>query len=232
MHSQPPKGFFITATDTGMGKTTVTKLLITESKKAGFSAIGCKPVACGVSEAGAGAEEDVLSYEAVNSLQLRREQINPLRFDLPVSPNIAAHSEGYTISVKHLAKQLHRLNCLPVDYIFYEGIGGWQVPLNDKETMVDLVRLLQLPVILVVGIRVGCLNHALLTWEAMVKEAPCVGWIANIMNPSVPAIDEHIATLKQRIGAPFLGTLPFHQEGIIEAHALTLNVIDARLTAA
>lgn len=223
MRSKLAKSFFVTGTDTGIGKTTVTKMLISEFKKKGFITIGCKPFACGFNEAGD--NEDVLTYEMINSIKLERKIINPLSFALPASPNIAAKMENKYISAKSLADQVRNLHELRVDYIFYEGVGGWKVPLNSEETMIDFARYLSCPLILVIGIRVGCLNHALLTWESISKEKIKVaGWIANIVDPQTPQIAEHISTIKHWISAPYLGTLSY-QEGLQQDHSLNINLI-------
>jgi dethiobiotin synthetase len=165
MRLKKAKRFFITGTDTGCGKTTVTQLLIQTLQQAGFQAIGCKPIACGVDQQGN--NEDVLAYERINSLALSRLQINPICLALPASPHLAAQQENRAIDVLALSQALNKLKALPVDFIFFEGVGGWKVPLNQRETTVDLALSLDIPLILVIGVRVGCLNHALLTWEAI-----------------------------------------------------------------
>lgn len=226
MQSEVAKGFFVTATDTGMGKTTVTKILINEFKKAGFKTLGCKPIACGGSQNED--HEDVQVYQSINSLQLPREIINPLYFSLPASPNIAAQYSQKKICALDLVDKLNRLRHLPVDYIFYEGIGGWKVPLNRHETMVDVAKELQLPILLIIGIRVGCLNHALLTWDAIIQEkVPVAGWISNIIDDSTPAIEEHIDTLQQWISAPYLGEVPFQNEEHQSISGFNINLLVA-----
>lgn len=211
------KGFFVTATDTGAGKTTVTQALIYELIKKGYLAIGCKPIACGTDIHFL--NEDALAYKRINSINLPMNDINPLCFELPVSPNIAAKAMGKHICLDQLIAKLHQHLCLPIDYIFYEGIGGWKVPINESETTADLAVKLQLPLIFVIGIRVGCLNHALLTWESIVREEiPVAGWIANVIDTNTPAIPEHITTLQHRISAPYLGMLTY-QNAIIDLNS-------------
>ena len=173
--------FFVTGTDTGIGKTTTTKQLILGLQQRGFTAAGCKPIACGLNENGQ--NEDVLIYQNINSLPMSRDQINPVCLTLPASPNIAAKYENQALEVSTLAESLQSIRKLPLDFIFYEGAGGWKVPINDKETLADLAISLQLPIILVIGIRVGCLNHALLTWDAVSQQpVTLAGWISNLVS--------------------------------------------------
>jgi dethiobiotin synthetase len=203
-----PNCFFITATDTGSGKTTVTRMLIQTLQQSGYRAVGCKPIACGLDEEGC--NEDVRVYEAINSLPLPRDQINPVCLSLPASPNIAAAKEQYVLEASHLSQKLKALQKLPCDVVFFEGVGGWKVPINSKETMVDVVSALLVPIILVIGIKVGCLNHALLTGEAIQGTGlPIVGWIGNVVDPATPAISDHLATLGSWLKAPCLAVLPF-----------------------
>lgn len=207
MPSTQPKGFFITGTDTNAGKTTITKMLVSEFIRLGYSSIGCKPISC--VENLDSHNHDGVHYLEVNSIDLPLSMISPVRFNLPVSPNIAAKASGKEICLKELNLQLRQFYNLPLDYIFFEGIGGWRVPVNDTETVADLVKLLQIPVILVVGLRVGCLNLAMLTMEALIKDnMKIAGWIANVIEENTPVVDEHIATLQSRFDVPYLGMVP------------------------
>lgn len=209
MRPNNSKCFFITGTDTHVGKTTLVKILIRELTRKGFSTIGCKPIAC--SDEHQGINEDVLAYLELNTVNLPMSVINPIRFNLPASPNIAAKISEQQICVDTLVKQLQLLYELPIDFIFFEGVGGWKVPINEKETTIDLAVKLNVPIILVVGIRVGCLNHALLTHDALLKEnVQVVGWVANVIDPNTPEISEHIATLENWLKIPLLGIIP-HQ---------------------
>ncbi|MBA2654821.1 MAG: dethiobiotin synthase [Gammaproteobacteria bacterium] len=224
MPSKLAKAFFVVATDTDAGKTYVTNHLIKRLQHQQFKVIGCKPIACGLNAAGD--NDDVLSYQRINSLPLLREQINPLCFPLPVSPNIAASAINEPICLKRLGIQLKLLRELPVDYVFYESIGGWKVPINEHETTIDLAIQLAVPIIFVVGMRVGCLNHALLTWDAICKEnIITAGWVANIIAPETPAMEQHILTLKHWISAPYLGTLPFQENNTVAESYLKLELL-------
>jgi dethiobiotin synthetase len=203
MSSKNARGFFVTGTDTGIGKTTVTRLLILALNQCELIAMGCKPIACGD-------REDAMVYSQVNPIPLCLDRINPLYLTLPASPNIAAKQANKVIALQDLTTPLKGLLDLPVDYVFFEGVGGWKVPLTDTQTTVDLALDLAFPLIVVVGIRVGCLNHTLLTWDSITRTPLKVaGWIANVIVESTPAMDEHIATLGQHISAPYLGMVPY-----------------------
>jgi dethiobiotin synthetase len=216
------KAFFVTATDTDAGKTMVTQSIIKNLQQINFTAVGCKPIACGFNKMGL--NEDVQVYERINSIQLPENLINPLRFELPASPNIAAAMIDFQIQVKQLLKPLKEVLTLPIDFVFFEGIGGLKVPLSESETLIDLIRELQVPIILVIGLRVGCLNHALLTWETICREQLTVaGWFGNVVDPAIPALAEHVETLRHWISAPFFGTLPY-QKSTSDQSFPTINV--------
>lgn len=203
MHLQKTKGFFVTGTDTEVGKTTVTRLLINSLNKQGYQTIGCKPISCGV-------DGDECIYQTINPIALDSDLVNPFHFNLAVSPNIAAKNASQTLSAKQIHSKIKKLLNLPLDCIFYEGTGGWKTPISDHETMADVAKELNLPVILVIGIRVGCLNHALLTAEAMMKdELPMAGWIANIIDETTPQIESHLNTLQNWLTIPFLGQVDY-----------------------
>lgn len=219
MCSKKANSYFVTGTDTGIGKTFVTTLLITELIKKNLQAVGCKPIACGGTP-----NEDVISYQKVNSIELDAQIINPVFFELPISPHLAAKKSGTDINVPALLAQLNKLKQLAADYIFFEGIGGLQVPLNNSMTLCDLVKMLDVPLLVVVGIRVGCMNHAILTFESIQQQKLNVaGWIANIIDASTPEIDEHIISLRQWIKAPFLGTVPYQTSVTSSRHFLDLD---------
>ncbi len=203
MSLQRTKGFFITGTDTGVGKSTVTEMLIRDFNRQGFKTIGCKPISCG-------SNEDGLMLKKANPISLDQDLINPFHFDLAVSPNIAAKAANRQILAQEVSARMKELLKLPVDYVLYEGLGGWKVPINDKESMIDIVKALNLDIILVVGIRVGCLNHALLTHESILKEClPLAGWIGNVIDQNTPEINQHIITLQQWLDAPYLGLVQY-----------------------
>ena len=221
------KIFFITGTDTHVGKTCVTAGLLQLAKQQGLSCLGLKPVAAGCEDASTGlCNEDALLLQSVSSVQLPYQQINPVALNAAVSPHIAAQKEKRVLSADRLAG-FCRSSFRLADLTLVEGAGGWRVPINPSETMADLVRILQLPVLLVVGMRLGCLNHALLTTEAICKDGlQLAGWVANVVDPQMMYLEENIQTLQNRIHAPCLGVVPFlpstHAELVAEHLSLPL----------
>jgi dethiobiotin synthetase len=204
------KTFFITGTDTDVGKTQIAAGLLHLANSQGLSTLGLKPVAAGCEKTDQGLRnQDALLLQAVSSVKLVYEQINPVTLIEPVSPHIAAQKEKRILSADRLAG-FCRSSFRMADFTLIEGAGGWRVPINPSETMADLVRVLQMPVILVVGMRLGCLNHALLTVDAIRQDGlPLVAWVANCVDANMRALDENILTLQQRIPAPCLGVVPF-----------------------
>ncbi|MGC1181439.1 dethiobiotin synthase [Legionella sp.] len=199
------KHFFITGTDTDCGKTYVTAHLVNY-----FSyAAAIKPLATGcILQEDQLISSDALQLQKNNNLSL--EQINPWRFKLPVSPHIAAKEENTFISATEIANYCLNFELKGVERLFIEGAGGILVPLNDEETWIDFLKITHFPVILVVGMKLGCINHALLTEAVLrVHDIPCVGWIANCMDPDMVALLANIDTLKSKLQVPLLATLPF-----------------------
>lgn len=203
------KAFFITGTDTDVGKTLVASGLLAAARAQGLTTVGLKPVAAGCEKTDAGLRNsDALLLQSVTSLPLVYEQINPVALGPAIAPHLAALREKRSLSADRLAG-FCRSSLHLADFTLVEGAGGWRVPLNSRETLADLVRILQLPVVLVVGMRLGCINHALLTADAIRYDGlSLVGWAANILDADMPALDENIETLKQRIAAPCLGVVP------------------------
>lgn len=211
------RSYFITGTDTGVGKTTVTLGLMQLLQTRGQRVAAMKPVASGCERTPAGLRnDDALCLQRQASLELDYDLINPYAFESPVAPHIAAVRDGVRIRLDVIQAAYTRI-AAQVDCVLVEGVGGWRVPLNATETVADLALVLELEVILVVGVRLGCLNHALLTVDAM--EAAGVrlaGWVANCPPPESAAEDENIDTLRSLIAAPLLGRVPpLHA---VEAH--------------
>lgn len=203
--------YFVTGTDTEIGKTWVGCRLLEQAAAAGLSCYGLKPLAAGCDETPAGwRNEDALALSAAASLDLPYEQVNPFAFKRPVAPHLAAQEEGQEITAKGLVDAIRpTLQGNPADLVLVEGAGGWMVPLNATETWQDLVRQLKLPVILVVGMKLGAINHALLTAESIRAaglELAC--WVANDIGRPMPFLDDNIATLAARIDAPLLTLEP------------------------
>jgi dethiobiotin synthetase len=204
------KAFFITGTDTGVGKTLIAAGLLVAAKNRGLSTAALKPIAAGCEMTEAGLRnEDALLLQSVITQDLAYEQINPVALEPAIAPHIAAQQAKRLLSVDRLSGFCRGvLNSANITLV--EGAGGWRVPLNPAETLADLARVLQLPVILVVGIRLGCINHAMLTVEAIARDGlPLAGWVANCIDPDMPCQEENVASLVQRIGAPCLGVVPY-----------------------
>lgn len=206
------KGYFIAGTDTGVGKTRITLALMHALQKHGSTVTGMKPVASGCDKTPDGLRnEDALLLQAQSSIDLPYENINPYAFEPPVSPHIAAEKAGAKIQIDGLHKQMLLL-MEGVDCLMVEGVGGWHVPLSDHKNTEDLAIALALPVILVVGMRLGCLNHALLTYEAIIRSGlQCAGWVANQIDPEFIYLQENIETLKAQFNDPLIGFVPFQE---------------------
>lgn len=202
--------FFVTGTDTEVGKTTIAAGLLHAARRAGLSTAAAKPVASGCEmTAGGLRNSDALALLAECTLPMRYEQVNPFAFEPAIAPHLAAREAGVELSVERLAEPVRRMLALQADFSLVEGAGGWRVPLAGRENLSDLVLLLGLPVILVVGVRLGCINHALLSAEAIERDGlRLTGWVANIVDPATSRLDENLATLGERLAAPCLGRVP------------------------
>ena len=204
------QAYFITGTDTDIGKTYTAVKLIARWRAEGKRVLAMKPVAagCEVLANGRWYNSDVERLCQATG-QLADTFMNPYRFLPPVSPHIAARAAGVTIAVAYIVRQYQRL-AQDADVVLVEGAGGWMAPLSEQMDMAGLARALQLPVILVVGMRLGCLNHALLTARAICADGlPLAGWVANCVGPQQAAYAENLATLTARIEAPLLLELPY-----------------------
>ncbi|MGZ8160072.1 MAG: dethiobiotin synthase [Methylobacter sp.] len=204
------KGYFITGTDTNVGKTCAAIALMHYFKNRGKSVAGMKPVAAGcLMLDGQLKNEDALLMQEHASLQVDYGLINPYAYELPVSPHIAGVKDPVKLDV--LAVKFELLKTL-ADIVVVEGAGGWYSPLNEREAINDLAKALALPVIMVVAIRIGCINHARLTYQAIKQSGVhCSGWIAVCIDPDLLSRDENIETIKAALDAPLLGVLP-HME--------------------
>ncbi|HEY9036972.1 MAG TPA: dethiobiotin synthase [Pseudomonadales bacterium] len=206
-------GFFIAGTDTGVGKTTIACGLLQAWAQAGFRTQAIKPVAAGCEATAQGLRnDDALALMAAMSASLEYAQVNPVALLPAIAPHIAARQAGLRPQVRALAA--HGTGLLNrADITLVEGAGGWRVPLNDEETLADLARALNLPVILVVGVRLGCINHALLTAEAIAADGlPLAGWVANVLDAAMPEQAATIEAVQQRLAAPLLGVVPWHPD--------------------
>ena len=201
---------FITGTDTDVGKTVVACGFLAAANQQGLRTAAIKPVAagCEVTEQGM-TNSDALQLQAAASHKLSYQQINPVALEPAIAPHIAAAEAGLRMSASRLVGYCRGVSLMPVDMVVVEGAGGWRVPINSRETLADVARELECAVIVVVGMRLGCLNHALLTMEAIRRDGLLIaGWVANILDPEMPRLQENIDTLKQCINEPCLGTVP------------------------
>lgn len=208
------KRFFVTGTDTDAGKTFVTVGLLAAAKRAGVRSLGLKPIAAGAQEVdGALRNEDGLLIQQASSVALPYEQVNPVVFAQPIAPHIAAMQENRLITASRLEGFIKGALLTPHEFALVEGAGGWRVPLNDRELLSDVAKLLGFPVILVVNMKLGCLNHAILTAESIARDGlPLAGWVANTGPEKMPYHDENLETLKAMLSAPLLGTLSWCQD--------------------
>lgn len=202
-------GYFVTGTNTEVGKTLVSCALLHALRAHHAQVVGMKPVAAGATHTAQGwVNEDTQSLRAASSLAVPPELDNPYCLPDPMSPHLAAQRAGQTIEVNLLVQRYRQLAAL-ADAVVVEGAGGFIVPLSDTETSADLAQRLALPVILVVGLRLGCLNHAVLTQEAIAARGlRLAGWVANRVDPHMLAVDDNIDSLRQRLHAPLLADIP------------------------
>jgi dethiobiotin synthetase len=202
-------GYFITGTDTGVSKTLVAVALTRALVAAGKRVAVMKPVAAGTVNTAAGEfNDDALELLAASNVKASYEDVNPWLLRTPASPHLAARADGVSIRHDRIVSAFGRL-AAAADLVLVEGAGGWHAPISGTETMADVAWKLDLPVILVVGMRLGCLNHALLTREAIrMRGIRFAGWIANKLTAEMPLVNENIATLAARFGAEPLGVVP------------------------
>ena len=203
---QDTPAWFVTGTDTEVGKTFATCALLLALKKQGHRAVGMKPVAAGTDAHGK--NDDVEQLKAASDVSAPPELINPYLFQPAIAPHIAAAEAGVAIDIERIAAAFLRLR-ETADAVLVEGVGGFLVPLGGDCDSADLAARLGLPVILVVGLRLGCINHALLTCQAIAAcGLPLAGWIANRIDPDMQRWEENLAALRERIDAPLLGVIP------------------------
>ncbi len=201
---------FVTGTDTGCGKTLVTLGLMERLRRAGGRVAGMKPVAAGAERTEDGLRnEDALAIRARCHRPFPYELVNPCCLEAPAAPHLVAAEEGRPIDLEAILAAAERLRA-ESDHLVVEGAGGWKVPLTDSVDMAGLCRMLGTPALLVVGLKLGCLNHALLSAESILASGVSLaGWVASSLEPRMPFEAENIATLQERLPAPFLGHLPW-----------------------
>lgn len=208
MNSLAAKGVLVTGTDTGVGKTLVACALLHALRARGVRAVGMKPVAAGCElRDDRLVNEDVEALRSASGVSAPEAAINPYRFAPPIAPHLAASEAGQSISLEVIADAYRSLAGL-ADRIVVEGAGGLLVPLHEGRDFRDLAAMLGIPVILVVGMRLGCLNHALLTQEALAsRNVTLAGWVANVLDPAMSRFEDNLQTLRDRMRAPLLAVL-------------------------
>jgi dethiobiotin synthetase len=235
-----PRSFFVTGTDTDVGKTFVSQALLLACNKKGFSTSAYKPVAAGCEKTPDGLHnEDALLLQAASSIALSYQDVNPIAFAEAVAPHLACAQlvvmgkaqpiELHTINQGYLALQQKQANVLLV-----EGAGGWRLPLGPnalgrEQFLSDFAIAQQLPVILVVGMRLGCLNHALLSAQAIERDGLLLaGWVANLLDPQMPYLAQNVDSLSKLLNAPLIGSLPIvdHPEQAVQYLDLSVMGLD------
>jgi dethiobiotin synthetase len=220
--------YFVTGTDTGVGKTLISCALLHGFAAQGKRVTGMKPVAAGCDDEGH--NEDVLQLHNAGNVTAGYSQLNPYCFEPAIAPHLAAQRAGVVIRFSRITQSYRELES-NADVVIVEGAGGLLVPLNEQQDSAGLMLELGLPVILVVGMRLGCLNHALLTVEAIAARGMTLaGWVANVLYEGMPALQENIDTLRRRIAAPLLGVVPYmaKPDAHIAALQLDLDVLCAQ----
>lgn len=204
------QGYFITGTDTECGKTEITLGLMHLLQAKGKSVSGMKPVASGALDTKDGQRnDDAQRIQQQASKLIPYDLVNPFAFEPPIAPHLAADIVEQKISFELILECYERLSSLS-DRVIVEGVGGWRVPLSSDGDLSDLAKAMGLPVILVVGVKLGCINHALLAVESILaKKLTLAGWVANVMDPEMLELDANLATLRESIDAPCIGVVPY-----------------------
>ena len=220
-------GFFVAGTDTGVGKTRVATGLLDAGRHAGLRTLGLKPVAAGIDGeiGGVAYNADALALRDAATIDIEYAAVNPALLRRPIAPHIAATEEGVALSVADLAAQARHTLEVDFDLAVIEGAGGWLVPINARESMADLCAELNVPVVLVVAMRLGCLNHALLTAASIRAHGVSIAaWVANCPG-SMDVADENIEALIERLDVPLLGRVPRLDDGQSASEHLDLRVL-------
>ncbi|MEQ7868014.1 dethiobiotin synthase [Xanthomonas sp. WHRI 8393] len=216
---------YVTGTDTGIGKTMASTALLHALRRQGHTAVGMKPVASGCEHTPQGwRNEDALALQAASAPQPDYATLNPYALPAPLAPELAAADVGVSLSLEPIAQAFAQLRA-QAEVVVVEGVGGWAAPLSADLDQADLVRALKLPVVLVVGIRLGCINHARLSAAAIAADGlDCIGWIANEVDPQMERIEENIGMLRQRLAMPCWGRIGWRPGADAAAQSLGLHV--------
>ncbi|MBJ9976989.1 dethiobiotin synthase [Pseudomonas sp. S75] len=218
--------YFIAGTDTDVGKTTIAAGLLAAARRKGWSTLAAKPVASGCTSSAQGLRNsDALALMAQSSIVLPYEQVNPYAFEPAIAPHVAAREAGVLLEVGALQTAMQDLLAHQADFTLVEGAGGWRVPLSAQANLSDLAIALKLPVILVVGVRLGCINHAVLSAEAIVRDGlPLAGWVANVVDPHISRLQDNLDSLVERLPAPCLGRVPWLERATAQTVADDLHL--------
>lgn len=203
--------FFLTGTDTDAGKTVVSAGFLAAANQRGLSTMGLKPISAGCEKTAEGLRNsDALILQNAASIKLPYEQVNPFAFEPAIAPHIAAMQESKILSADRVSAMCKGALMQPAQFAIVEGAGGWRVPLSHRETFASVAKHLNLPVIMVVGMKLGCINHALLTAESIARDGlRLAGWVANRIDPDMACYDENTATIEMMLRAPLIGEVPF-----------------------
>ncbi|QWE08803.1 dethiobiotin synthase [Polynucleobacter ibericus] len=213
-------GFFVTGTDTEVGKTLVSGALILKLREQGMNAIGFKPVVAGTYQDARGKtlNEDVETLRTASNLDSNALSLCPYVLDQPAAPHLVAAHQGVKLEMDVMAKAFRHIQN-QADCVVVEGAGGLLIPLNEVEDLGAFAKEIHLPIILVVGMKLGCINHALLTYEAIkARNLTIAGWVANTLSTEMSLLQENVQTLKTRIAAPFLGLVPVLPKALQKAN--------------
>lgn len=219
------RGAYITGTDTGVGKTLASTVLLHRLRGSGLRAVGMKPIASGCERTSEGLRnQDALALLDASDPRPAYDDINPYPMALPTAPQLAARAMGVTVDPARLRDAYARL-AAQADAVIVEGVGGWAAPFDTGVEQADFVRMLGVPVILVVGLRLGCLNHARLSARAIAEDgARMIGWIGNSIDPLFPDRDDYIELLRDALPAPCLGVLPHASDADPRTMAMLLSL--------
>jgi len=217
--------FFVTGTDTDVGKTLIGAGLLLAARKYSDTCFGIKPVAVGCETTPDGLRnDDALDLMRASSVRLDYDEANPVAFKHPAAPHIAVQLAGGTIDLEFLVKHCQTLAEKYPGFMLVEGAGGWRVPLNERQFISDLPVRLKMPVILVVAMRLGCISHSILTVESIRRDGlEIAGWVANSVSEEMPYHGENLLMLEKKIKAPLLGCVPFIENVSAESVATHLN---------
>lgn len=223
------KNYFLTGTDTDCGKTLVASALLKCASDQGLKSLGLKPIAAGaILVDGNLRNDDALLLMQHSSVKLPYTQVNPVLFEEAVAPHIAAEKSNRSITISQLEGFVRGALMTPADIRIIEGAGGWLVPVNRREPLSELPKRLKIDVIVVVGMKLGCINHAMLTVSAIARDGLTIaGWIANRVDAEMHCFDENLDTLQQIIPAPCLGVVPFIENGDLVVTAADCLILPA-----